>query len=74
MAAKVTERLTGQWRPQANFGDERLRLVAGSDIGVIGALRRRGHIRSRAKPLRPSMRHRVDCALRGFQRPRPGFW
>ena len=35
MAAKVTERLTRQWYPQANFGDERLRLVAGSHIGVI---------------------------------------
>jgi hypothetical protein len=35
MAAKVTERFTGQWRPQANFGDEGLRLIVGSDIGVI---------------------------------------
>ncbi len=62
MAAKVTERLTGQWRPQANFGDQRLRLVVGSDIGVICALRCRGYILSRAKLVRPSMRHRINYA------------
>ena len=37
MAAKVTERLTRYWYPQANFGDERLKLVAGSHIGEFGA-------------------------------------
>ena len=58
MAAKVTERLTGRWRPQANFGDERLRLVAGSHIGVIWrpSPSRLNPI-SRDKPVRPSTRH-----------------
>jgi hypothetical protein len=28
-------KVNGQWRPQANFSDERLRLVVGFDIGVI---------------------------------------
>ena len=64
MAAKVTERLTGRWRPQANFGDERLRLVAGSHIGVIwrpSPSRLHPISLSRAKPVRASIRYWADA-------------